>query len=403
MKKITLYQKDTKDKIREWSIEVVDKGTSADIVVYAGIKDGKLIETVTPITEGLNIGKVNETTYFEQAVLDAKSVLAKQIKKGYVADINNIKSKEETATIKKPMKGEKYHPKGKDDAFTLDDFIDKKAGIILRGLIAGIQRKLDGFRYRIKVNRTEVVFYSSSGDIVPSFPHIASQVLKSFLKIADYVEEKYGITEYYLDGEIYNHDLGFQAVQSACGTKVHLTPEKINLRAQMDFYLFDVCLNAPYTTREKVLKYFYSEDVLQVETYIVQLQEDVIESYFEQFLKEGYEGLMIRLLDMPYEFKRSKQLLKYKPLIDKEFQVVGFKKSITGDTLGSLDLILEDGRVFNATLKNEIGDQKTKKQIWDDQINYLGLWVTVEFLEYTNDGIPRHPRAKTFRKGPSMD
>ncbi len=50
-----------------------------------------------------------------------------------------------------------------------------------------------------------------------------------------------------------------------------------------------------------------------------------------------------------------------------------------------------------------------KKEIWDKQDEYLGKWLTIEFLDYTDQteenplGSPRHPRAKAFRKGISID
>lgn len=96
-------------------------------------------------------------------------------------------------------------------------------------------------------------------------------------------------------------------------------------------------------------------------------------------------------------------LFKYKPLLDDEFKVTGFLKSITGDTLGSFECITEAGVVFSANPKDDFGTDAKKKQIWDNQKDYLGKFITVEFLEYTADGKPRHPRAKGFRKGKSQD
>lgn len=196
---------------------------------------------------------------------------------------------------------------------------------------------------------------------------------------------------------------GFQATASACGSVKNITPEKQALRDQMHFYLFDVCLDVPYTTRVKVLPYFYSDVVKEVETIYMDANDDEIVKLFNLFLSEGYEGLMIRQLDIPYEFKKGKQLLKYKPLLDDEFQIVGFLKSVSGETLGSLQCVMEDGRTFHANLKGALGTDDMKKKIWDNQSDYLGKWVTVEFLEYTEDGKPRLPRAKAFRKGKSID
>lgn len=424
MQKQTFYQKDTKGKTRVWTIEVDHvSDTLSNILTTTSIlnEPTSVIPTTTPITEGKNIGRANETTIAQQAEFDAQTEINKKVKKGYVTDLSQVKEKDETATIKDPMKGYAYHPSPdpnnkKDKRLSLD-----KLGI--RGELVGIERKLDGWRFRVHLTRNEVKFYTSSGDLTLEFAHISESLIKSFSEIFAYVNGKYGVTEYYLDGEIYCHGLqlikdnknnitgmyyepntsGFNAAASACASVKNITPAKQALRDAMHFYLFDVCMDAPHTTRKKVLEYFYSDVVKPVETIYINAQEDKIEELMNQFLNEGYEGLMIRQLNIPYEYKRTKQLTKYKPMIDDEFQIVGFKKSISGDTLGSLELIMEDGTKFFANLKNEIGDDKTKQEIWDNQANYLSKWVTVDFMEYTPDGIPRHPRAKAFRKGKSQD
>lgn len=200
MDKITLFKTDSKGKTREWNISVIDNGTTADKVVYAGIQGGKMVETITTITEGKNIGKTNETTPYQQAVSEAESDINTKRKKGYVEDLTNLKAHGETHTIKQPMKGHHYHPEGKNKAMTLE-----KAKI--KGKRIGIQRKLDGWRYRIHVTKDSVNFYTSGGDLTLEFPQITKSIRESFDKIYDYVNKKYGIEEYYLDGEIYNHHI----------------------------------------------------------------------------------------------------------------------------------------------------------------------------------------------------
>lgn len=398
--KRTFYQQDSLNHMRVWEISVVKESeTLSNIVINAGVEGGKMVETLTPITEGKNIGRANETTPHQQALADAETEIKKKVKKGYVEDRSQAKVKGETATIKLPMKGDKYHPKGVDGALTLE-----KAKI--KGKRIGIQRKLDGHRYRLHVTFDKVDFYSSGGDLVPPFPQIAEPILKSFRKIYNYVNEKYGITEYYLDGEIYNHKLGFYAVASACGTKVNITPEKQALRDQMHFYLFDLCLPVNYELRQSIAnKYFVDGDVIKgVETIFIEANDEEIEKYMLQFLAEGYEGLMIRQLDMPYEYKRTRQLLKYKPFEDDEFEIIGFKKSISGDTLGSIEFKTEAGVTFFATPKNEFGTDAVKQEIWNNKSAYLGKICTVSFMGYSpDDNKPRHPQVKGFRKGKSKD
>lgn len=430
MQKQTFYQKDTKGKTRVWTIEVVKVDNKlSNIVTSTSIEDTptSVIETITPIDYQKNVGKANETSVHEQAITEAETEIKTKIKKGYVTDITQIKQKNETATIKDPMKGYAYHPNpdptnNKDKRLSLDK-------LEIRGVKVGISRKLDGWRYRIHVDENGCTFYTSSGDKTLEFPQITKSIHTSFLKIKDYVFSKYGITEYYLDGEMYAHEIlpikddknkiidfyyeknanGFAVTASACGsgknktTQDELSDIKRKLRNELKFHLFDVCLDAPFITRSKVLEYFFSDVVLPVDTIYLLANEAEIEVLMSQFLNEGYEGLMIRKLNMPYEYKRTKQLTKYKPMIDDEFPIVGFKKSITGDTLGSLECAMPNGDKFYVNLKDDLGDDTIKQLIWDNQTDYLGKWVTVDFMEYTPDGICRHGRAKAFRKGKSID
>ncbi len=405
MKKVTLYQLSSTGKTKVWTIEVYPTGmmfSHATILTTSGELGGKMTPTETVI----RIGK-GKNTPFEQAVSEATSKLNKQIKKGYVEDINQIKASTERASgVKAPMKGERYHPTGaQTGSKTLDQ-------LGLRGKMIGQQRKLDGFRYRIVINKSTCKFHSSSGDLVPAFPQVEKQLRKAFDKNIAYWEKNYGVTEYTLDGEMYNHELvqkkGFEAIQKACGTRIidaNTPAYTMGLRDQLEFHLFDVVLNAPYTTREKILPSFIDgKSVVEVETIKFIADEKIIDDYNEQFLAEGYEGTMLRVLDQPYEHKKGRQLLKYKPLLDAEFLIVGKTKSVTGDTLGALILQDESGNQFNSDLKGAMGTDAAKQEIWDNfEKNYKGKYVTVDFLNYTAAGIPRHPKARNLRKGPSQD
>lgn len=400
MKKI-LYQLNSAGKVKVWMIEVIKISPAlSNIVIHHGQQGGKMVEDVTPITEGKSAGRSNATSIYEQAVKDAETEFNKKVKKGYVEDINNIKAKGETHSINEPMKGFPYHPKGKAmKGKTLDE-------LNLRGKKVGIQRKLDGWRARIKVTPTEVVFYSSSGDIIPTFEHVEESLRETYdrLKLSG---------DIVLDGEFYSMKLGFQTVASACGTRVHITPEKKALRDQIEFHLFDIVSDLPYAegwqNRRNVIKPFYGGPIKKVETFYEICEDAMIQTYLEKFLQEGFEGVMIRTLDQPYEFKRTKQLTKFKPYIDEEYQVIGFKRSITGDTLGSLECVMENGTKFFANPMGEIGTDVARKEIWDNQQNYIGKWLNCRFMEYTEvdsgsgSGVPRHPRAMYFRKGKSKD
>ena len=407
------YQLDSKGKVREWTIEVqCVTSYLSKIVITSGLEDGKKIETITDITEGLNIGKINATTPFTQALADSDSEINKKVKQGYSEDRNNLKGKTETATIKKPMKAETYKPNPESGqekkSYTLD-----RAGI--RSKKVFLQRKYDGWRFRIKVEYGKCTFYTSSGDITLGFDQIEESLLSTFHKNYKYWNEKYGVTEHILDGEIFNLEKGFYLSASACASIVNITPEKQALRDKMQFHVFDAVIDDPtvlYETRQKIIgNYIDNKFVMPVESIEVIADEKIIDEYMAKFLSEGYEGLMIKVPGTPYEFKRSKYVFKYKPFEDDEFEIVGFKKSITGETLGSFQCKMPNGKTFFANPKDDFGKDETKLEIWKNKEKYLGKFITVTFMgigpedpkDPMNTGLPRHPRAKCFRKGPSKD
>lgn len=83
-----LYKKDSKGKIREWSITV---GADKDGDYYEmshGVKDGAMQTNRTYITKGKNIGRSNETSAAQQVLAEATSLWTKQRdRKGYTEDI----------------------------------------------------------------------------------------------------------------------------------------------------------------------------------------------------------------------------------------------------------------------------------------------------------------------------
>jgi len=86
-----LYGMDKKSKIKEWRIEVFDKGSYSIVEWKYGYVDNKKIEYQLRVDMGKNIGKSNETTHYQQALLEARSKWNKKKDiEGYKEDINQL-------------------------------------------------------------------------------------------------------------------------------------------------------------------------------------------------------------------------------------------------------------------------------------------------------------------------
>jgi DNA ligase 1 len=112
---------------------------------------------------------------------------------------------------------------------------------------------------------------------------------------------------------------------------------------------------------------------------------------------QGFEGVMIRRPEFPYEHgKRSFGLLKYKQMHDAEFKIVGFLPG-EGKFKGGLGAFVcetKDGLKFNAPPKVTY---KRRTELWGLRKEYLGKYLTVQYQELSSQDVPRFPVAKAVR------
>lgn len=406
MNKKTLYQIDSQGKTRVWSIDVNQTTDGAEIVVEAGILGGKTVRTVTPITEGKNIGQSNETTPVEQAWKDAQSEIDKKTAKGYVADISQAKASSVLGSgVPAPMLAHKYDPSMKQSGSK--DL--KKLG--LHGKQVVVSDKLDGNRCLAHVTPAGVKLWTRKGKPFLPIPHIHDQLHECFLKVYDYVNRTYGVNEYWIDGELFTQKHTFNRVNGVLKKATKDAADHAVIR-DMGYHIYDVILPVGYSTRYKVIQYFQHDNLFLVEARTVIADEQTLQVALEDALSRGQEGLIIRQIDVPYEHTRTTQLLKYKVFEDDEFEVVGFKKSITGDTLGSFQFVMNDEQV-RRSLRGASGDlpdrtfyapfngtDEEQQAIWDYRGLYLGKRMTVEYFGFSapeEGGKPRFPKAKGVR------
>lgn len=105
-------------------------------------------------------------------------------------------------------------------------------------------------------------------------------------------------------------------------------------------------------------------------------------------------------LNKPYEFKRSKTLIKVKVMLTCDLRIIGFEQG-QGENKDLLGAIICEYK--NTTLKCGSGfSKKLRKVIWDNPGIYLGKIVEIQYFEETYSeatGLPslRFPVFKQFR------
>lgn len=380
--KVTLYQLDSKERIKLWSIEVQEFEHNAVIIIQSGKKDGKLVTTTTTVSEGKNIGRANATTFYEQALKDAQSDVDLKIRAGYVEDITKVTSQKVLGSgIPQPMLAQKYDPTGKQKGSkTLSQ-------IKILGKRVAVSRKKDGNRCFAKINLSGVELYTRKGDRFPSFKHIEDQLYKRYIELGLF-------NEIIIDGELYTSEVSFNRLNGL------LKKEKITEKDKQDlltvsFNIYDTVSDKFYEERYEFIKQFVDTNILLVESYFVNAEDKILTEYLEKFLEEGEEGAIIRQLDKPYEFKRTWQLLKFKLFEDAEFEVVGFEESKRGGMAGAIVVKLDNGsgETFKAGLKFS---HEECKEMWENQSKYIGKLATIEFFGRSEYHVPRHTKCKVL-------
>ena len=364
MKKI-LYAKDSKNRIKEWQISVEFPAT---IVVESGLHGGKHSIKKTVIKSGKNLGRKNATTPYEQAVAEALSRYKKKLDEDYCATIKEAKALESCL----PMLAHK--------------FIERKHRLKYP-IIA--QRKYDGIRCMVKkLNDGTLSFRSRTGKNFGQVLSNHTELIKSLNNIM-----KPGDI---LDGELYNHDWSLQRIGSAVKA---LNPDTTNLT----FVVFDFP-SAPGTFLARYslihLHYIFCLPIAIAEIYTITKEEE-IHTLHDQFVKEGYEGIILRN-NAEYQYgARSNDLQKYKKFIDKEFEIVGTYKEvqiINGTQYECIEFncVTKDGGLFNCRPK---GSLALRQKWWKDRDSFIGKQLTVRYFALTDDTQGKGKKVPQFPVG----
>lgn len=346
-----LYKLDSKGKTR-----VIEYLTEDDqLIQRSGILDGKFTETIK-VCKGKNIGRSNETTPEEQAVSEMESKISKKLDQGYVLN------SEDAVRPVLPMLAKEYK-------------VEKKK---LVGKQVAIQPKLDGQRAMFFTSTN--TFMSRKGVSIDTCDYIV--VGLKALNLPD------GII---LDGELYKHGLDFQE------TMKHLKKKRTD--SDIKFNVYDLVEETmSYEARRAVLESFKltsCENVELVEEIRGLFTDDFVAKEYAKRMGEGYEGVMVRVLDSKYEIsKRSSSLIKYKEFQDMQLKVVDV---IPGDSYTDQGILVCE--IKDTTVKASYkGNWDARRELLTNKKDYIGLIAEIRFFELSHDGIPRFPICCGFRE-----
>ena len=355
----SLYKKTKTGKLQKWSIWTEQE----EIVISYGQVNGKK-QTSRKACKGKNLGKSNATSPEEQAIKEALALIEKQRDKGYF----DSEAEAKMIVVVRPMLA---HP-----------FEDKKHKV---SYPCTVQPKLDGVRCLAEFKDGNVTLRSRAGKLLKNLQHIEKELKQ--LEIGDNV---------ILDGEIYVHDVQLQCINSLIKRYQPGESEKL------EYHLYD-CFDPlrpdqNWHQRKNILQ-SYQKDLRSIKfvNNLVALSEDMVGELHSHFLKEGFEGAIVRNTNGEYQInQRSSDLLKVKSFQDEEFKVVGHTNGI-GKFSDSViwKCITPEGKTFDVVPK---GTMEEKAKFLRDAKNYYGRKLTVKFFDKTKDNIPRFPVGLQFRE-----
>lgn len=210
-----------------------------------------------------------------------------------------------------------------------------------------------------------------------------------------------------LDGELYVHSTPLATINS------YVKKWKPGVSNVIEYHVYDVPhisgKSAIQADRVKHLaklnKTFDKTNIKIVETHTANSWDEIV-AFEKQFIKEGYEGAIVRLKDGIYEFgNRSDSLLKVKTFQDGEFKVTGFKVEASNINGKKIDAVVwvckNDMKSPDGTIKTfEVRPKGTFEDRADQLKNvekYIGKKLTVKYFDRTPDNIPFHATGMLFR------
>ena len=404
-KSANYYKRDTNDNMRVWAIWVADSIGVKDPEDGAGFKGlGSLFaskEYYIQSAHGVVGGtitldqptkvdtKKSQPTVKAQAIFDAKSRFNDKTKTGYLEDQELAKDYVRVAPMGANHFGGKQ-PKGHNIVFP-----------------AIAQRKYDGVRVLISKDANgKVTLTSRGGETYQGFTDIENAVKRMNLPAG-----------FYLDGELYQHGIALPAISGLArkganhawsGMTDKQRADSSAKKNKMYVRVYDGIntkdLKEPFFTRyNKAMEVIKGHDtkLKKVESYIVGSPEELHQKQ-DEFVKEGYEGAMVRNIKSVYKMgpSKSNDLLKLKNFDDDEFLVVGATDAGGGHS-GAVMWTCETTNDAGEKVQFQVtpmGSLETRRQQFKDKDKYIGKMLTVKFMGLNpGTNIPNIAKGVAFR------
>ena len=390
----TLYKKDSKGRIRQWSIRV---DTIIDnvygIFTSDGLQGGKIKDEIFKEAKPNNQRKTSKA----QAEFMMEADITKKLRSNYFETVEDIKEDEIL-----------FMPTGCPSGMVWEEWKDKKH-IVYPALASA---KLDSSKMYSTWRDGRVFLNTRSAKEHMNFRHI-EEALEEFYKAYPNIV---------LDGEAYNHEYAdrFEDLQSIFRKQNPTDSQREASKEVAKFYVYDIVdlnnLDLTASERQDLLYsifngYSNAHDCLVTwGSYTVKTELEY-DQFHEKSMDDGFEGSVLKISDQPYVQRKNKNVMKRKPKFDCEFLIMnviegeGTNKGIAakvviglathyGMNAGHIDVL--------ATVTQEAGMAKgwnhdMLREMLKNKADYIGKMATIEYGGITAYGKLRFPKFKAIR------
>lgn len=256
-----------------------------------------------------------------------------------------------------------------------------------------------------------------------------NNLAKHFREILDFAKKN----KFVFDGEIWSPKLQFNELQEIIRAFDKPIPDHVG------FYVFDVIGEAewengtekPYQERNNQLSRIIRSEKFSHVKHVEQIAlkgPEQAESFFNEMIDAGHEGIMVRSMDGKYKHNRASHkqgiIFKFKNYVTEDAVIIecveqmqmteAYANSDRGkdemgrtkrshrqddfepaDTLGSLVVRMKDGSEVGISLGRR--DAAERKQMWKDRKKLIGRWVEFSFMPHGSKDVPRIGKLERFR------
>ena len=289
----------------------------------------------------------------------------------------------------------------------------------------GVKRldpKLDGVRVLMVVSERldSIISYSRNGKVFDNFKHIENQIFNSLTQIfknGSAIRMNSSINLYdgfVLDGEVVGNS--FQELMRQARRKTDVQAD------DSVYHIFDIIpldsfmagkWDMPLSERMSqlnLMRTIIDEDMPNVELVPhIEVNLDtpagIIEfnTYCTDMVAAGFEGVMIKDLEAPYECDRSLNWMKYKPTLTVDLEVIGMEEG-TGRNKGRLGALVCSGIDRGKEITVNVGSgysDADRTSYWNNKELIIGSVAEIlcDVITQNRDGTYslRFPRFVRFR------